>query len=221
MLEVLRQEYVNTARAKGLRESLVIYRHALRNAMIPTVTMVGIQFGTLLGGAVIVETVFARQGLGRLIVTGNSAEGLPHRAGRRAGHGAGVRRRQLPGRSDVRGARSTHPSEQLIVSSISVCRHRPWCYAGECPKGILQPGRRRWATVLSSSRCRGRPRHPGLHRDRDRRRAAPGAGESESDGAGPMFAPPGRGAILGTDQFGRDMLSRILYRRGRSRFGSD
>ena len=77
MLEVLRQEYVNTARAKGLRESLVIYRHALRNAMIPTVTMVGIQFGTLLGGAVIVETVFARQGLGRLIVTGILQKDFP------------------------------------------------------------------------------------------------------------------------------------------------
>jgi peptide/nickel transport system permease protein len=77
MLEVLRQEYVTTARAKGLRESLVIYRHALRNALIPTVTMVGIQFGTLLGGAVIVETVFARQGLGRLIVTGILQKDFP------------------------------------------------------------------------------------------------------------------------------------------------
>jgi ABC-type dipeptide/oligopeptide/nickel transport system permease component len=77
MLEVLRQEYVNTARAKGLRESLVIYRHALRNAMIPAVTMVWIQFGTLLGGAVIVETVFARQGLGRLIVTGILQKDFP------------------------------------------------------------------------------------------------------------------------------------------------
>jgi ABC-type dipeptide/oligopeptide/nickel transport system permease component len=77
MLEVLRQEYVNTARAKGLRESVVIYRHALRNALIPTITMVGIQFGTLLGGAVIVETVFARQGLGRLIVTGILQKDFP------------------------------------------------------------------------------------------------------------------------------------------------
>jgi peptide/nickel transport system permease protein len=77
MLEVLRQEYVLTARAKGLRESLVVYRHALRNALIPTVTIVGLQFGTLLGGAVIVETVFARQGLGRLIVGGILQKDFP------------------------------------------------------------------------------------------------------------------------------------------------
>src|SRR5262249_34555498 len=74
---VLRQEYVVTARAKGLRERLVVYRHALRNALIPTVTMVGLQFGTLLGGAVIVETVFARQGLGRLIVNGILQKDFP------------------------------------------------------------------------------------------------------------------------------------------------
>jgi peptide/nickel transport system permease protein len=77
MLEVLRQEYVITARAKGLRESLVVYRHALRNALIPNVTIVGLQFGTLLGGAVIVETVFARQGLGRLIVGGILQKDFP------------------------------------------------------------------------------------------------------------------------------------------------
>ena len=68
MLEVLRQEYVTTARAKGLFEWRVVFRHALKNALIPTVTMVGLQFGQLLSGAVIVETVFSRQGIGRLAV---------------------------------------------------------------------------------------------------------------------------------------------------------
>jgi ABC-type dipeptide/oligopeptide/nickel transport system permease component len=68
MLEVLRQEYVTTARAKGLSERVVILRHALRNALIPVVTIVGLQFGALLSGAVIIETVFARRGLGRLAV---------------------------------------------------------------------------------------------------------------------------------------------------------
>lgn len=66
MLEVLRQEYVTTARSKGLREQAVIFRHALRNALIPVVTIVGLQFGGLLSGAVIIETVFARRGIGRL-----------------------------------------------------------------------------------------------------------------------------------------------------------
>ncbi|HSW10920.1 MAG TPA: ABC transporter permease [Bacillota bacterium] len=68
MLEVLGQDYVRTARAKGLGERTVLYRHALRNAMIPVVTMVGLQFGFLLGGAVITESVFAWPGIGRLVV---------------------------------------------------------------------------------------------------------------------------------------------------------
>jgi len=70
MLEVLGQDYVRTARAKGLGGWSVIVRHALRNALIPVVTVFGLQFGNLLAGAVIVETVFSRPGLGRLIVGG-------------------------------------------------------------------------------------------------------------------------------------------------------
>lgn len=69
MLEVLNQEYITTARAKGLRGSMVVLRHALRNALIPTVTILGLQFGQLLAGAVVVETVFGRPGIGRLIVS--------------------------------------------------------------------------------------------------------------------------------------------------------
>lgn len=68
MLEVLRNEYITTARSKGIPEFFVIYKHALKNALIPVVTIIGLQFGTLLGGAVITETVFAWPGLGRLMV---------------------------------------------------------------------------------------------------------------------------------------------------------
>jgi peptide/nickel transport system permease protein len=68
MLEVLSQDYIRTARAKGLVEKKVIYKHALRNALIPIVTVVGLQLGFLLGGVVIIETVFALPGMGRLIV---------------------------------------------------------------------------------------------------------------------------------------------------------
>jgi ABC-type dipeptide/oligopeptide/nickel transport system permease component len=68
MVEVLRQEYVVVARAKGLRNSVVVGRHAMRNALIPVITALGMEFGFLLGGAVVLETVFARPGLGRLIV---------------------------------------------------------------------------------------------------------------------------------------------------------
>jgi len=68
MLEVLTQDYIRTARAKGLPERLVIIKHALRNAVIPLVTVMGLQFGALLGGGVVVETVFSWPGLGRLAV---------------------------------------------------------------------------------------------------------------------------------------------------------
>ncbi len=68
MLEVIRQDYVRTARAKGLRERNVLFRHAFRNALIPVITVVGLQTGTLLGGAIITETIFAWPGAGRLLV---------------------------------------------------------------------------------------------------------------------------------------------------------
>jgi peptide/nickel transport system permease protein len=68
LLEVLGQDYIRTARAKGLAEQVVIIRHALKNALIPVITMMGLQLGGLLGGAVVVETVFARHGLGHLAV---------------------------------------------------------------------------------------------------------------------------------------------------------
>ena len=68
LLDVLRQDYVRTAHAKGLANRAALLRHALPNALIPTVTAVGLQVGYLLGGAVLVETVFARPGLGRLLI---------------------------------------------------------------------------------------------------------------------------------------------------------
>jgi peptide/nickel transport system permease protein len=70
MLEVINLDYVRTARAKGLSEWLVICRHALRNAALPLVTVAGLQFGLLLSGAVVTETVFAVPGVGRLIIDG-------------------------------------------------------------------------------------------------------------------------------------------------------
>lgn len=77
MLEVLGADYVRTARAKGLSERLVIFRHAFRNALIPVVTTLGLQFGALLGGAVLTETIFAWPGLGRLTVQAIQARDLP------------------------------------------------------------------------------------------------------------------------------------------------
>jgi peptide/nickel transport system permease protein len=77
MLEVLGQDYVRTARAKGLAERVVVSRHALRNALIPVVTVLGLQLGTLLSGAVLTETVFAWPGIGRLLVEAVLARDYP------------------------------------------------------------------------------------------------------------------------------------------------
>ncbi len=77
MLDILGEDYVRTARAKGVAERFIVLRHALRNIMIPLVTVVGLQFGALLGGAVITETVFAWPGVGRLVVTAIIARDYP------------------------------------------------------------------------------------------------------------------------------------------------
>jgi len=77
MLDVLNLDYIRTARAKGLSERVVVYRHALRNALLPIITIVGLQFGALLGGAVITETIFAWPGLGRLVVNAISQRDYP------------------------------------------------------------------------------------------------------------------------------------------------
>jgi peptide/nickel transport system permease protein len=77
MLEVISQDYIRTARAKGVRDRVVIYKHALRNALIPVVTVVGLEFGSFLGGAVLTETVFAINGMGRLVVEAIRARDFP------------------------------------------------------------------------------------------------------------------------------------------------
>ena len=77
MIEVLSQDYTTTARSKGLKEQVVIIKHALKNALIPIITVIGLQFGMLLGGAVLTETVFAWPGVGRLIVDSILARDYP------------------------------------------------------------------------------------------------------------------------------------------------
>lgn len=77
MIEVLRSDYVRTARAKGVSEPSINMRHALRNAMLPIITVVGLQFGGLLGGSVLTETVFAWPGIGRLVVDSIRAQDGP------------------------------------------------------------------------------------------------------------------------------------------------
>ena len=77
VLEVLRHEYITTARAKGLNPRVVLLRHALKNALIPVVTIVGLQFGALLAGTVVIETVFSRPGVGRMVVNAILVKDFP------------------------------------------------------------------------------------------------------------------------------------------------
>jgi peptide/nickel transport system permease protein len=77
MLEEMGQDYIRTARAKGLPERTVVYKHALRNAMIPVLTVVGLQFGALLAGAIVTETIFAWPGIGRLTIQAIASRDYP------------------------------------------------------------------------------------------------------------------------------------------------
>ena len=77
MLEVMRQDYIRTARGKGLTSSTIFITHSLKNALIPVITIVGLEFGHLLGGAVIIETIFAWPGIGRLLIDSISARDIP------------------------------------------------------------------------------------------------------------------------------------------------
>jgi len=77
MLEVLQQDYVRTARSKGISERRVVIHHAMRNAWLPVVTMIGLEFGFLLGGVVVVETVFSYPGIGRLVFNAINQRDIP------------------------------------------------------------------------------------------------------------------------------------------------
>lgn len=77
MLEVIKKDYVQTAQAKGQRRNIVIWRHALKNALIPIITIVGTQFGQLMGGAVMTEVIFSIPGIGRLMVDSIMKRDMP------------------------------------------------------------------------------------------------------------------------------------------------
>jgi peptide/nickel transport system permease protein len=77
MLEVIRQDYINTARAKGQKESKVIFKHALRNALIPVITVIGISFGGMLGGAILAESIFSIPGIGKLMIDSINVKNYP------------------------------------------------------------------------------------------------------------------------------------------------
>jgi ABC-type dipeptide/oligopeptide/nickel transport system permease component len=109
MLEVLGQDYVRTARAKGLAAWQVVYRHALRNACIPIITAMGLQFGALLGGAVLTETVFGWPGMGQLLVDSIFARDYPMVQGSGTELLGAIYSDELSGRSLVCRYRPPHP----------------------------------------------------------------------------------------------------------------
>ena len=112
MLETLGQDYVRTARAKGLTEGKVIGKHALRNSLIPVITVIGLQFGALLGGALLTESVFSWPGIGKFTVDSHHEVGLPGRAGHRAARRRRVRHREPRGGPHLRVPR---PAHQVLV----------------------------------------------------------------------------------------------------------
>jgi ABC-type dipeptide/oligopeptide/nickel transport system permease component len=77
LVEIYRQPYMQVAKAKGLSESMMLYRHALKNALIPVVTILGLQFGNVLSGAVVVEVIFGRPGIGSYLVQAIQAKDIP------------------------------------------------------------------------------------------------------------------------------------------------
>ena len=105
MLDVLGEDYIRTARAKGLRERRVIYRHALRSALTPVITQFGIDLGTLLGGAIIIENIFGLPGLGQLAVQSVAKQDLPVIIGTVVRRLGVHRRREHRGRPRLRAAR--------------------------------------------------------------------------------------------------------------------
>ena len=109
MLEELSQDYIRTARAKGLPERTVVYRHALRNAMIPVITVLGLQFGALLAGAIVTETIFSWPGIGRLTIQAISQPRLLPGARLHPGDRTDLRRGEL---SDGRAVLGGEPEDR-------------------------------------------------------------------------------------------------------------
>ncbi len=117
MLETLQQDYIKTARAQGFSGLRMVTRYALRNAMIPTLAMIGLRYGWMLGGTILVETVFDWPGIGLYAVNAAVVVGLPADHGRDAARRPQLHARQPAGRPGLRLARPAHsPAERHVKS---------------------------------------------------------------------------------------------------------
>ncbi len=201
MLEILNRDYIRTGRAKGLAERRVVLRHALRNAAIPVLTVIGLQIGALLGGAVITESVFAWPGMGKLIVDAIFFRDFPvvqtvlilvrHRL-----------RRDQPARgSALHGHRSPHPL--LVIRALPT--GRPGGGSAACGPAAVVGGVLLGLVVLASALAPALTVYDPVKPSFSQRLAPPwGLGRH-------------RAHLLGTDNLGRDILARLLHG-GRSRW---
>ncbi len=194
MLEVLEQPYVRAARLRGLRPRRVILRHALRNALLPTVGIIAINVGYLIGGIVVVETVFAYPGLGRLMVDAVNHRDVPVIQMTALVIGAHVRARQPGGRP---GLRVPEPADPVLTRWAASAVRRWTTFARRVLLG--SPAAAVGTALLAT--------HVGL--------AVFGPALAPHHFAQfdilHTLEPPSRGFWGGTDQFGRDQLSRVMW----------
>ena len=208
MLEVLGSEYIKLARLKGLPQALVIGKHAFKNALIPVLTLAGINLVLMINVAVVVETVFAWPGIGRLLYEGIIVPRLPRGAGRGDHRRRHDRRGEPAGGHPLCRDRSPHPAGELTIMSTVNRSRSP---AGRvvaarfsfvrCARLSADPG----ADPLASSRS-WRCSPTCWRRTIPRSARWPHASVRRS---GSKAAA--RDYLLGTDHFGRDVLSRLIF----------
>jgi peptide/nickel transport system permease protein len=201
MIEVLASDYIRTARAKGLPGWQVIGKHALRNALVPVVALAAVQLGFLLGGSVVIETIFAIDGLGYLAYRSDHAEGFPGHSGRRAAAVGHLCAADPAVRSGQRLARSAHQGREMalpITADLTarqlLLRRMRGNMAFLIGFGILLA-----IIVLSRWLPADRPYDPYAQDLLARNR--PPIWYAKGDWLHP----------LGTDKLGRDYLSRLIY----------
>jgi ABC-type dipeptide/oligopeptide/nickel transport system permease subunit len=205
MLEVLRQDYIRTAWAKGLPERLVVARHALRNALVPVVTLIGLQAPLLIGGAVIIEQIFVIPGMGLLLLDAVQPARLPDHHRRVPDRRRGGDAHQPGCRPELRPARPQ--GEVPLMASVAETTAVAAAASQARPPGAALHGRLFRDKPLGAAGAVVLHAVPVL---RDLRRRA-GALRLERDRAARPAEAAVAGHWFGTDNLGRDMLSRCIY----------
>ena len=199
MMATATQDHVRTARAKGLPRARVILRHVLRNALIPIVTVIGLQLGLLLSGAVLTETIFSLPGLGRLMVEFDPLARLSRGAGGRALHRFRLRAGESPRRSLLHAARSADTPRVTIAAphpSLGAASER-W-YAPVARVLRRHEAKLGLAIVLAFLFLTVAAPLLSPYDPYDQELAS-------------ALAPPSAQHLFGADQYGRDVFSRVLY----------